>query len=492
MSAAADLNRRSATELARLIRAKSISPVELLRTHLETIERLNPKINAICTLAADSAIAAAKRAERAVMAGDELGLLHGLPIGIKDLTPTADIRTTFGSPFHADNVPSEDAAVVTRLKQAGAIIVGKTNTPEFGAGANTVNRLFGATRNPWNLALTVGGSTGGGAAALASGMVPLAEGTDYGGSLRVPAAFCGVVGLRPTVGLVPKFPAPLPWDVGSVEGPMARTAEDTALLLQAMMGGEGLTPVAVTPPFKSPAAAVGQTHDLTNLRIGYAADIAGVGIDPEIAGACRTATKRLADWGASVEEVEFCVADGRDAYLVLRGLTMVSRFYEHVNDTARFEPNLKGNIEAGLKLTIRDVAAAESKRAELWNRWRTLFGRFDLLLTPTTPVPPFPVEQNFPDTIAGRKLATYVDWIASTFLVTLSSLPAASAPCGLTAAGLPIGLQIVGPRFSEPKILGAAKLVQRLNPIGWPPAAIQTGKFTGKLDFASYLGNRSV
>jgi amidase len=469
MNVANELNRCSATEQARLIRAKTISPVELLRAHLETIERLNPKINAICTLAADSAMAAAKRAERAVIAGEEIGLLHGLPIGIKDVTPTAGIRTTFGSPLHADHVPTEDAAVVARIKQAGAIVIGKTNTPEFAAGANTVNRLFGATRNPWNLALSVGGSTGGGGAALASGMVALAEGTDFGGSLRVPAAFCGVVGLRPTAGLVPRFPTPLPWDVGTVHGPMARTAEDAALLLEAMIDDSGLTPIAVRAPWKGPAAAVALTRDLKNVRIGYAADIAGTGIDPEISDACRTATKRLVECGATVDELEFSLADGRNAYLVLRGLTMVARFFEYLNDTERFEPNLKGNIEAGLKLTISDVAGAERKRAELWNRWRTLFERFDLLLTPTTPVPPFPVEQNYPHTIAGRKMTNYIDWIASTFLVTLSSLPAASVPCGLTAAGLPIGLQIIGPRFAEPKILATAKVVQAMNPLRWPP-----------------------
>ena len=469
MSVADELNRCSATEQARLIRAKTISPVELLQAHLEAIERLNPEINAICTLAANSAMAAAKRAERAVMAGEEIGLLHGLPIGIKDVTPTAGIRTTFGSPLHADHVPTEDAAVVARIKQAGAIVIGKTNTPEFAAGANTVNRLFGATRNPWNLALSVGGSTGGGGAALASGMVALAEGTDFGGSLRVPAAFCGVVGLRPTAGLVPRFPTPLPWDVGTVHGPMARTAEDAALLLEAMIDDSGLTPIAVRAPWKSPLAAVAQSRDLKNVRIGYAADIAGTGIDPEISDACRTATKHLVDCGATVDELEFLLADGRDAYLVLRGLTMIARFFEYLNETERFEPNLKGNIEAGLKFTISDVAGAERKRAELWHRWRTLFERFDLLLTPTTPVSPFPVEQNYPDTIAGRKLTSYVDWIASTFLVTLSSLPAASVPCGLTAAGLPIGLQIIGPRFAEPKILATAKVVQAMNPLRWPP-----------------------
>ena len=472
--APANLNQLSATELARLIRDRSVSPVEVLRAHLQAVERLNPKVNAICTLAAEPAMAAAKRAEDAVMAGAPLGPLHGLPIGIKDITPTAGIRTTFGSPLYADNVPTEDAAIVSRLKRAGGIILGKTNTPEFAAGANTVNPVFGATRNPWDLALSVGGSTGGGAAALACGMIALAEGTDFGGSLRVPAAFCGVVGLRPTAGLVPRFPTPLPWDVGSVQGPMGRSAEDTALMLEAMTGDVELSPISTLPPWNDLAATVARTQDVKDLRIGYAADIAGVGVDPAIAGPCRKAAARLADNAASVEELEFSVADGRDAFLALRGLTMVGRFFERLDEIDNFGPNLKGNIESGLKLNIRDIATAERKRAELWNRWRALFERIDLLLTPTTPVPPFAVEQNYPDAIAGRKMVTYIDWIAPTFLVTLSSLPAASVPCGRTSTGLPVGLQIIGPRFAEPDILRAAKLVERLNPIGRPPI-VQNG-----------------
>ena len=469
MHAVDELSRRSATELARLVRDKSISPVELLQAHLRAVERLNPRVNAICTLALESAMTAAKHAENAVMTGVPLGPLHGLPIGIKDITPTAGIRTTFGSPLYADHVPTEDAAVVSRLKAAGAVILGKTNAPEFAAGANTVNRVFGATRNPWDLALSAGGSTGGGAAALACGMIALAEGTDFGGSLRVPAAFCGVVGLRPTVGLVPRFPTPLPWDALSVQGPMGRNTEDTALMLEVMTGDAPLSPISMSAPWKDVAATVAESRDLKGLRVGYAPDIAGVGVDPTIGGPCRKAANRLADYGARVEEIEFSLADGRDAFIVLRGLTMVGRFIQHLDKTDALGPNVRGNIEAGLKLSIVDVAAAERKRAELWNRCRLLFERIDLLLTPTTPVPPFPVEQNYPDTIAGRKMATYIDWIASTFLVTLGSLPAASVPCGRTAAGLPVGLQIVGPRFAEPKILRAAKLVENMDPIGWPP-----------------------
>jgi amidase len=463
------LNLRPAVELARLICNSSIGPVDLLQAHLDAVERINPKVNAICTLALDSAMAGAKRAEHAVMAGEPLGPLHGLPIGIKDVTATAGIRTTFGSPLYAAHVLTEDAAVVSRLKEAGAIILGKTNTPEFAAGANTVNEVFGATRNPWNLALSVGGSTGGGAAALACGMIALAEGTDFGGSLRVPAAFCGVVGLRPTAGLVPRFPVPLPWDVGSVQGPIGRPDEDVALMLDAMAGANTLSPISVSPPWQNLAAIVAETRDLKGFRIGYAPDIAGVGIDPTIENLCRTAVSRLTDAAAVIEELAFSLADGRTAYLTLRGETMVSRFSDHLDESDKFGANLKGNIEAGLKLTIRDIAAAERKRTELWNRCRVLFERIDLLLTPTTPVEPFPVEHNYPESIAGRKLATYIDWIAPTFLVTLCGLPAASVPCGRTPTGLPVGLQIIGPRFAEPQILRVAKLVEEMNPIGWPP-----------------------
>lgn len=460
------LNRRPASELAALIRSKAVSPVEVLQAHLLAIEKLNPKVNAICTLAADAALAAARKAETAVMKAEALGPLHGIPIGIKDVTPTAGLRTTFGSPLHADNIPAEDAAIVKQLKKAGAIIVGKTNTPEFAAGANTVNRLFGATRNPRDFELTAGGSTGGGAAALACGLIALAEGTDFGGSLRVPAAFCGVVGLRPTPGIVPVHPVPLPWDMLSVHGPMARNAADTALMLEAIATVSRFSPISMSAPWRNIASEVAESRGIGDLRVGYAADIAGVGVDPVIAAECRRAAAGFAGNAGIFEELEFSAADGRGAFLVLRGLTMVGRFLDRLHDD--FEPNLRGNIEAGLKLTAKNIAAAERKRAELWERWRLLFERIDVLLTPTTPVAPFPVAQNYPPTIAGRKMETYIDWIAPTFLVTLASLPAASVPCGFTPDGLPVGLQIIGPRFSEPKILRIAKFVEEMNPVGWP------------------------
>jgi amidase len=245
------LTRKSATELAALIRSRAISPRELLDAHLKVIERVNPKLNAVVTLAADHARDAAQEAEAAVMRGDELGLLHGLPIAIKDTTRTAGIRTTFGSPLFADHVPEEDAEVVRRLKTAGAVVTAKTNTPEFATGANTVNDVFGATRNPWNPALSPAGSSGGSAVAVATGMVPLAQGTDFGCSIRIPAAFCGIVGIRPTPGLIPSYPIALAWDPGQVHGPLARSAEDAALMLDAMVGFSRLSPISVHPPWSN-------------------------------------------------------------------------------------------------------------------------------------------------------------------------------------------------------------------------------------------------
>jgi amidase len=392
-----------------------------------------------------------------------------VPVAIKDLTQTAGIRTTWGSTLFRDHIPVEDAEVVLRLKAAGAIVIGKTNTPEFGAGANTVNRVFGATRNPWNTALSASGSTGGGAAALAARMAPLAEGTDFGGSLRTPAAFCGVVGLRTTAGLVPKHPTTLPWHDQSVAGPMARTAEDCALLLDAMTGLSVKSPLSVPAPWKSARERLAKARNLRGLRFAYAPDLAGIGVDDEIERVCRAAAGDLRAAGATVEEIEINLSDGRDAFLALRGESMVGNHLARLERIGELADNLAGNIRAGLALTVSDIARAEEKRAEIWHRWRALFEKYDLVLTPAAPVPPFPVEKNHPDVIQGRKLQNYIDWIGTNFLVSLAGLPAASVPAGLTTARLPVGLQIVGPRFSEPAILIAAKFVEEAHPIGLPP-----------------------
>ena len=466
---AKEFTRLSAAELARLIRARKAGPVEVTEAHLAAIERINPAVNAFCTVAAEKALAWAREAQAAVRKRARLGPLHGVPVGIKDLTPTAGIRTTWGSTLYRDHVPTEDAEVVVRLKAAGAIVLGKTNTPEFGAGANTVNKVFGATRNPWNTALSASGSTGGGAAALAARMVPLAEGSDFGGSLRTPAAFCGVIGLRTTAGLIPKHPSTLPWHDQSVAGPMARSAEDCALLLDAMTGLSEKSPLSCAAPWTSAHAIVAKAKDLKKLRLAYAPDIAGIGVDAEVERICRAAAGDLGAAGAKVEDIEINLSDGRDAFLALRGEAMVGNHLDRLERIGELGDNLAGNIRAGLALTVTEIARAERKRAEIWHRWRALFEKYDLVLTPTAPVPPFPVEKNYPEVIYGRKLQHYIDWIGPTFLVSLAALPAASVPAGLTSAKLPVGLQIVGPRFSEPKILSLAKFVEAAHPIGLPP-----------------------
>jgi amidase len=463
------LTRRSAVELAAMMRTRAVSPVEVLDAHLAAIARLNPRLNAIVTLDANTARDAARRAGARIMAGEPTASLEGLPFGVKDVTETAGVRTTYGSPLHADFVPVEDAEVVRRLKAAGAILLAKTNTPEFATGANTVNAVFGATRNPWNPALSPAGSSGGSAVAVASGMLPLAQGTDFGSSIRIPAAFCGIVGIRPTPGLTPNHPMPLGWDPGQVHGPLARSAEDAALMLDAMVGLSRLSPISVAPPWRSAREVVASMSDATGLRIAYAADIAGIGVDPEIDEVCRAGARRLADAGATVEEIAFDVSEGRDPYQVWRGAWMVGQQHTRLSRLPEFGENLRGSVERGLAVTAADLAAAEAGRLAVFHRFRVLFERFDLLLTPAAPVKPYPVEMNFPTEVAGRRLENYIDWIAPAFLVTLVGLPAGSVPAGKTADGLPVGLQIVAPRFEEPLILSVAKLVQQANPIGWPP-----------------------
>ncbi|MFN3350394.1 amidase [Pseudorhodoplanes sp.] len=463
-----DLSARCAVALRDALRSGEVSPVEVLDAHLAAIAVQNPKFNAIVTLVEDQA-----RASIAALpaAGAQSMPLYGLPVVIKDVTLTKGIRTTFGSPAYKDYVPDEDAAVVERLRKAGAIILGKTNTPEFATGANTVNALFGATRNPWNPELSPAGSSGGSAVAVATGMVPLAQGTDFGCSIRIPAAFCGIVGVRTTGGLIPNRGMRLPWDGGQVHGPLARSAEDAALMLDGMTGLDPLWPISAAPPWRSALDIVQRFDNAKGLRIAYVSDIAGFGVDKEIDDICRAAVLRLERDGAAVEEVAFSAADGFAPYKVLRGEWMVGQQFERLDMLDRFGPNLGGNVRDGLKLTVRDTAAAENMREKVWRTFCDLFGKYDYLITPAAPVPPYPLTKDFPDEVGGHTLDNYIDWIAPAFLVTLVGFPAASVPGGKTASGLPVGLQIVGPRFSEPQLLGLSKLVQAANPVGWPTYA---------------------
>ncbi len=461
-----DLAGRSALELRDLVARRELSPVQVVEAALARVERYNPVINAVVTLN-QHALDDARELERRLSRGEEPGLLCGLPVGIKDVTPVAELRTTYGSPVYRDYVPREDALVVQRLRAAGAVIVGKTNCPEFAAGGNTFNEVFGRTRNPWDPTRSAGGSTGGGAAALITGMIALAEGTDLGGSLRIPASFCGVVGLRPSVGLVPTYPADWLWDTMQVEGPVARSAEDVALMLQAIAGPSPLSPLSQPTAGRNFVAAAARGIP-KGLRVAYCPDIAGIGVDPAIERVCRGAVAGLRDGGATVQEIALDLAFARKAFLALRGLWFVAQMFSRMDQLDRFGPNVAGNIRAGLATTTQDLGAAEQARTRIWQMFREFFGQYDHLLTPCMAVPPFPVEQNYPETVAGRRMETYVDWIAPTFLLSLTGLPVASVPCGLDADGLPVGLQVVGKPQGEEAVLALAAELQHRHPLGRP------------------------
>ncbi len=457
---------RPAFEIRDMVATRRVSAREVLQATRERIARVNPQLNAVVTLN-DRADEEALAVDEAIAKGEAPGLLCGLPVGIKDVTPVAGLRTTYGSPIFADHVPSEDALIVKRLRRAGAVIVGKTNCPEFAAGGNTFNEVFGRTRNPWDPTKSAGGSTGGGAAGLATGMIALAEGTDLGGSLRIPASFCGVAGIRPSVGLVPTSPSAWPWDTLQVSGPMARTAADVALMLQAVAGAAAESPLGLPIAGRDfPTAVAGGLA--AGVRVAYAADPAGIGIDADVEQTCRHAAFALRDAGAIVEEMTLDLAFARPAFLALRGLWFITHLQEHLGSQARFGPNVSANVRAGLQTTVEQLADAERARHRLWDLCRDLFARVDCVITPCMAVPPFAVEQNFPDTIAGRPMKTYIDWIAPTFVWSLTGLPVAAVPAGLDSRSLPVGLQVVGPPFGEERVLAVAAEVEHRCPIGLP------------------------
>jgi amidase len=465
-----DLALLSATELRGLISTREVSPVQVVQACLDRIAQVNPTINAVVTLN-ERALDDARDIEGRLARGDEVGPLAGLPVGIKDVTPVAGLRTTYGSPLYKDHVPDADAVIVRRLRAAGAVILGKTNTPEFAAGGNTWNDVFGRTRNPWNTALSAGGSTGGGAAGLATGMIALAEGTDLGGSLRIPASFCGVVGLRPSVGLVPTHPYGWVWDTLQVEGGLARTAADVALMLQAIAGPDPHAPLA-QPVADRDFVGAAMRGPARGLRLAYCPDVAGIGVDAGVEAVCRRAALGLADAGAKVQEIALDLSFGRDAFLALRGHWFVAWMYERLAQLDQLGVNVRNNTTAGLSADPRAIGAAEHARGRIWHLFRELFEKYDHLLTPTMAVPPFPVEQNYPEMVAGRQMTTYVDWLAPTFLLTLTGLPVASVPCGLDPGGMPVGLQIVGRPQGEEGVLALAGAVHARSGVGRPPHTV--------------------
>jgi len=455
-----------AAELRRRIGTGELSCVDVIEASLARIEEHNGTVNAVVTLN-ENAVDEARALDDRIAAGEQVGPLAGLPAGIKDVTQVKGLRTTFGSPLYADHVPDVDALVVQRLRAADAIILGKTNAPEFATGGNTFNEVFGATRNPWDPALSAGGSTGGGAAALAAGMIALAEGTDLGGSLRIPASFCGVVGLRPSPGLVPTWPHEFLWDDMQVTGGMARTAEDVALFLQATAGPSRIAPLC-QPVEGRDFVGVVRRGMPSGTRIAYCDDVAGIGVDEGIRAVCRAAAHELAQAGAKVEDIDLDLAYGWDAFLALRGLWMVVTQFSRRDRIDELGASLGANVRAGLQMTTEQLATAQHARARLWAQMSDLLAGYDFLLTPCMAVPPFPVEQSYPTTIAGREMKTHIDWVAPTFILSLSGLPIASVPAGLDADGLPVGIQVVGPPRGEELALAVAAEIQKAHPIGLP------------------------
>ena len=448
-----------------LYRRRAVSPLEVTRAILARIEKVNPALNAYCTVAAESALAAARRATAALgKRGARPGPLHGVPVSIKDLTPTKGIRTTWGSRVLEHDVPDHDGLVVERLKAAGAIVLGKTNTPEFGAGANTFNAVFGPTRNPWNPALTCGGSTGGGAVALATGLGPLAQGSDLGGSLRLPAAFCGVVGFRTSPGCVPVWPTVLGWDPLSVHGPMARTVADVALMLSAIAGPDSRAPISYPVDVRALLAAVGRPS-VKGLRIAWGGDLGVTPVDPEVLRVTEDALGVFRRLGARVEAAHPSFAEAAEIVRTTRGLSMVAR---HAEKLARWKPvmqdNLVRNIEEGLALTPAEIGEGERLRTALFHRVRTFMERHEVIVTPTAPIPPFPVETVAPREIGGVAMRSYIQWALLTYAFTLVGAPAISVPCGFTRDGLPVGLQIAGRWRDEATVLRVAAAFEGARP----------------------------
>ncbi len=456
----------SATDLAQLYRARKVSPLEVMQAVLARIDAVNPAVNAYVTVARESALAAARRATRMLSRkARTLPLLHGVPVSIKDLYATKGIRTTWGSLIYRDHVPDEDDLVVQRLKAAGAIVIGKTNSPEFGAGGNTFNAVFGATRNPWNPALTCGGSSGGAAVAVATGLGPLAQGSDLGGSLRVPASFCGVVGFRTTPGLVPSHPRALVWDTLGVAGPIARTVADVALMLAAMAGPDDRHPLSYEVDASQFTRAV-KSPSIKGWRIAWTPDLDGlIPVDEEVCHVAEDAVKLFRRLGARVEAACPSFAEVPDIIRGTRAVTMVALHADKLPQwREQMQKDLVSDVEQGLALTTRDIARSELLRSALWQRVRSFMDSRDLLVLPTVALKPFPVEQPYPTEINGKPLDNYFQWFSLTYAITLTGLPAISVPCGFTRSGLPVGLQIVGRRRQEAAVLRAAAAFEAAAP----------------------------
>jgi amidase len=429
-----------ARTLARRVRARKLSATEVVRAFIAQIERVNPKVNAIVTFLPEQALAAAKAFDRKKPKNLPLG---GLPIAIKDVIATKGVRTTWGSLVYKDHVPAEDHLLAERLKAAGAILIGKTNTPEFGAGSQTFNAVFGATRNPYDLSKTCGGSSGGAAVAVACGMVPVADGGDFAASLRNPGSFCNVIGFRPSTGRVPAYPHPYPWSNLSELGPMARTVADAAFLLSVMAGPDPRAPTSISEPgslFNKPLK-----RDFRKVRIAWSRDLGGLPVDPRVTQVLESQKKIFKDLGCLVEDAEPDFSGATEAFEALRGLVYQHRVGGLIMDHRdKLKDTILWNYEQGTKLNAADIAKAEALRTALFHRMRKFLGEYEFFVCPTNQLPPFSVDEPYPSEIAGVKMGNYLDWMKSCYYITITTHPAISVPAGFTEEGLPVGIQIVG------------------------------------------------
>jgi amidase len=452
----------TARDQAAAVRRREISARELLELHLGRIEERNPELNAIVSLDPERARASAAEADSVLASGAEVGPLHGLPFAFKDTHAVAGWRTTYGSPLFRDHVPDQDELLVERVRRAGVVVVGKTNVPEFAAGSHTFNTVFGTTLNPVDPTRSAGGSSGGAASALAAGMVPLADGSDMGGSLRNPASFCGVVGLRPSLGRVPEWPHPNQWETTSVGGPMARNVGDLALLLSVLAGPDPRAPLALGDPGSSFAPPL--SGSLSGLRVALSVDLGGAfEVDDEVASIVSSSASVFPS--VTSAHPDLSLAD--DTFRTLRAWHFQARFGTQLaSHPDAFKQSLADNIRAGESLTGADVARAYHQRTLLSERMREFFSSYDVLVLPVSQVPPFPADQEFPTEINGRPMSSYLDWMRAAYFITATGCPAISVPFGHTASGLPVGIQLVAAHGRDRFLLEVAAAVEEAVGLG--------------------------
>lgn len=456
----------SASELARSIHLKQISVRECVAACFERIEQDDNSLKAFITLCRERAEAEAIQADRATTRGEKLGRLQGIPIAVKDLTPTAGVRTTYGSAIYKNHVPNTDELCVERLRAAGGILIGKTNTPEFGLGAHTNNTLYGPTANPYALDRSSGGSSGGSAVAVAAGMCFLAQGTDMGGSVRTPASFCGIVGLRPSAGRIPRRNKPLQWDYLDMDGVLARTVEDVALMLSAMAGGDRRDPISLPSPWRIPEFSA-QTGDRLQqqVRVGFSHNLGIAVIDTEVAAVFQNAIARMASLCQLIAEDHPDCSMAQGAFETIRAATLYHKQKHHYEKhREQLSQNVIWNVERGIGITAADLLQAQADRDRLYHNFLRFFERYDILATVSASIPPFPHTQPEVLEISSIRLRNIIDYLTITYTISLTGLPALSIPCGRTQAGFPIGMQLIGKPHGESQLLQFAYLLQeRLN-----------------------------